>query len=589
MLLIHSLRGRLALVILMSSLLTLTTVLLLAYQSLVRDLEAELSRQQAFETRQLSNQIEAELTLRLFALENLARELSDGYRLVDPQNMERALTNRSRLEALFSSAIIVLDSEANAIAENIHVPGRLGTNYADRPHFRRLLRSNEPVISQPIIGRTTGLPLISFLQPILGDEGQRLGIVGGTVDLSETSVISAASLETMERLGLQILDADNFYYVQGNPDQQGMSITELPDPGLNPLIDRALQGISTGTVSMPDGSRQLYATAVIPTLNWIILKANPVAEILAPARASFQRFLALSIGICLVLASFGYWAVRHSMTPLSRLTRRIQKMARDPELSEPLPVSGIEEIRDLTLAFNSLTDERNRLSRLKEEFVSTVSHELRTPLTALNGALGLLNSGVAGEMPDKVQELVKLSHRNAERLQTLIQDLLDFNKLQAGRMEFNIQRCEVEPILQASLERNRMMAQHYQVRLGLTIDENIEVEVDAGRLQQIVDNYLTNAIKHAPARSRVTVSARRDGPNLLITVSDQGEGVPEHFVSELFTRFSQAEVGTTRAIKGTGLGLAICKEIAEHMAGQVGYHNENGAHFWVRFPAVMDQ
>lgn len=76
--------------------------------------------------------------------------------------------------------------------------------------------------------------------------------------------------------------------------------------------------------------------------------------------------------------------------------------------------------------------------------------------------------------------------------------------------------------------------------------------------------------------------------NLVITVSDQGEGVPDHFAEQLFTRFAQAEVGTTRAISGTGLGLVICKEIAEHMGGQVGYYQDNGAHFWVQFPALND-
>lgn len=588
MLLIHTLRGRLALVILLSSLLTLITILLLAYRSLVQDLESELSRQQAFETRQLSNQIEAELALRLFALESLAQELSAGDRLIDQSAMTRALTNRSRLEALFPNAIIVLDNKATAIAETNFVPGRLGTNYADRPHFSRLLRSNEPVISQPIIGRTTGLPLISFLHPILGQDNQLLGIVGGTVDLSRTSVISAASLESMNRLGLQVLDSDNFYYVQGNPDQQGLTITELPDPGVNPLIDQALQGISTGTVTMPDGSRQLYATAIIPTLNWVILKANPVEEILAPAQASFREFLLLSVAICLVLASIGYWAARRSMRPLSRLTRQIQSMAQHPDGGETLPVSGIDEIRDLTEAFNALTEERSRLNQLKEEFVSTVSHELRTPLTAINGALGLLNSGIGGTLPDKAQELVELSQRNTERLQSLIQDLLDFNKLQAGRMAFNLQRTEAKSVLHASLERNKLMANHYQVHLALGAVDNARIHVDPGRLQQIIDNYVTNAIKHAPAKSQVTIDAVRDEAELVISVCDQGTGVPEHFVEQLFTRFAQAEVGTTRAIEGTGLGLAICKEIADHMGGHVGYHYDEGARFWVRFPTVTE-
>ncbi|MHA7880282.1 MAG: ATP-binding protein [Saccharospirillum sp.] len=584
--LLYSLRGRLALVILLSSLLTLTTVSLLAYQNLAKDLEAELTRQQTSQTRQLAGQIEAELTLRLLALGSLARELSDGNRLVDTAAIERSLPNRRQLEALFPSAIVVLDAFATAIAENRHVPGRLGTNYADRRHFQQLLRTGEPVVSQPIIGRTTGRPLISFLHPITNTAGQLIGIVSGTVDLSETSVISDASLDTLDDEGLQILDSAHFYYVQGNPDQQGLNITELPDPGVNPLIDRALQGISSGTITLADGSRQLYATAIVPSLNWIVLKANPVGEILAPAQASFRNFLVISIGLCLLLALLGFWAVRRAMTPLNQLTVQIQRMVQQPELDQSLPVSGIEEIRDLTTAFNALTEERHRLNQIKDEFVATVSHELRTPLTSLNGALGLLNGGASGELPAQSQELIRLALRNGTRLQALIQDLLDFNKLQAGRMTFEMRRCQPGPLLQACIEHNLAMAKHFQVQLELDCRDVCDIRVDASRLQQIIDNYLSNAIKHAPARSRVRVATQcRDG-GLVITVSDQGAGVPAHFIDQLFTRFAQAEIGTTRAISGTGLGLAICREIADHMGGQVGYFENEGAHFWVTFPAI---
>jgi signal transduction histidine kinase len=134
------------------------------------------------------------------------------------------------------------------------------------------------------------------------------------------------------------------------------------------------------------------------------------------------------------------------------------------------------------------------------------------------------------------------------------------------------------------------MARHYSVELVGKSGGELRVVADPARLRQVLDNLISNAIKHSPKGGIVSIEAHSSAPGVVrITVSDQGDGVPEHFLPQLFQRFSQAEAGSNRAKAGTGLGLAICKELARLMSGEMGYHFKDGAHFWLELPETNHQ
>jgi signal transduction histidine kinase len=261
-------------------------------------------------------------------------------------------------------------------------------------------------------------------------------------------------------------------------------------------------------------------------------------------------------------------------------------MTRDGSISGRLSESGPPEARNLAMAFNTLMNEREGLDRLKDEFVSTVSHELRTPLTSVNGSLQLLRSGAAGELPTKAQAMVDVAFRNSEQLQHLISDLLDFNKVVAGRMSVYPEEVIAPEAIAGTCEGNSAMAKHYRVTLEPDGSEDHRLIADPVRLRQILDNFVSNAIKFSPVGGSVRIwSATSQDGQVRITVADEGDGVPETFEARLFQRFEQAESGTDRAKAGTGLGLAITRELARLMGGEVGYYYDNGAHFWVELPA----
>ncbi len=231
--------------------------------------------------------------------------------------------------------------------------------------------------------------------------------------------------------------------------------------------------------------------------------------------------------------------------------------------------------------------EKKEVERLKKEFLSTVSHELRTPLTSLRGSLGLLAGGALGNLSDEAREVVEIAERNCTRLIGLVNDILDLERLEAGRMEMRIEEQELDAILKRSVESVSGMAQTHGVSLRAS-PTTARIRGDADRLVQVVINLLSNAVKFSPRDSTVSVSARMDGPWAEVRVTDRGRGVPAALREAIFERFKQVEASDARQKGGTGLGLAICKAIVEQHGGRIGVESEEGkgSMFWFRVPSA---
>lgn len=233
--------------------------------------------------------------------------------------------------------------------------------------------------------------------------------------------------------------------------------------------------------------------------------------------------------------------------------------------------------------------ERKKLDRMKDQFISTVSHELRTPLTSIKGSLGLLTGGAAGELPDKAQKLLETAGRNTSRLMLLINDLLDMEKLVAGKMSMELQQQALAPILDEAIESVREYRDSHSVRIAPPQAWSaIMVNVDSQRLVQALTNLLSNAIKFSPENSAVEVSVIEHDETAEIRIRDHGSGVSPEFQERLFQRFSQADATDSRKLPGTGLGLAITREICQQLGGQVGYRDADGggAEFYIQLPVI---
>jgi signal transduction histidine kinase len=226
------------------------------------------------------------------------------------------------------------------------------------------------------------------------------------------------------------------------------------------------------------------------------------------------------------------------------------------------------------------------LEQIKNEFISTVSHELRTPLTSITGALGLISNSMLGALPEKVMGMLNIAYKNSQRLTLLINDLLDMEKLIAGKMQFDMKIFPLLPLVQQAAAENKAYADKYGVTF--IIHNHIDhaaVTIDSFRLQQVLSNFLSNAAKFSPRDLPVEISLTRENDWLRISVQDHGAGIPEAFKAQMFQKFSQADSSTTRQKGGTGLGLAISKELVEHMSGRVGFDSKanEGACFYAEF------
>ncbi|MFO7858486.1 MAG: sensor histidine kinase [Ectothiorhodospiraceae bacterium] len=564
--------------------LILLAMLLTVYQLIVADYEERVAEREQSRIERLASDLDRSLQRRLLALESLTSRVVEDNRL-RPQTQIKSVLDRPMLaDELFPDGLLVFDADATTLAESVYVPERVGTNYADRPHFQRVFETNEPVITEPFVGRRTEAPLIAFLVPILDDSERRIGIVGGILDLSTTPLLPESdATESEEATVSLVLDPNQRLFV--SMEQKMEAPESLPPPGTHALVDAALEPVPTGSVISFEGRRYVVATSRLDDLDWVVVRAIPYDQAIEPARETFMQFAGIGGGIALLVGALGWFAARSLTRPLDEMTRRIDAMANDAGEFRDLRVEGSPEVRSLARAMNRLTRERRAVDRLKDDFVSTVSHELRTPLTSLYGGLKLVDAGAAGELPRRARDMVALAMRNADRLRLLISDLLDFNRLVSGRLEFDETICSMDAVVAEALTDIGPTGDARGLRFAQRVPEGVAVVADAQRLRQVLDNLLSNAVKHAPEGSWITVTVTRQaGQRLRTTVSDQGHGVPDAYADTIFQRFMQAEQGTTRAATGAGLGLAISRELVVQMGGAIGFYNDGGAHFWFELP-----
>lgn len=249
-------------------------------------------------------------------------------------------------------------------------------------------------------------------------------------------------------------------------------------------------------------------------------------------------------------------------------------------MPQPLRNGGVE-----WHGFMSDISERKRVENLKAEFVSTVSHELRTPLTAIAGALGLVVNGALGEIPPSMAEMLRIAEQNSQRLSLLINDLLDMEKLSAGKLVFELRRQPLLPLLEEALDSNRAYAERFAVTFQLSGDCVAQVRVDRLRLQQVLANLLSNAAKFTAPGSTVMVEVTQSAGQVRVSVIDRGPGIAPEFQDRVFQKFAQADASDSRRTPGTGLGLAISKELIERMDGNIGFTSSSqGSTFCFNLP-----
>ena len=240
--------------------------------------------------------------------------------------------------------------------------------------------------------------------------------------------------------------------------------------------------------------------------------------------------------------------------------------------------------------FQDISEEM-RTDILKRNFVSTVSHELRTPLTAIFGSLGLVTKGALGELSPQINKILTIAYKNAERLITLINDLLDMEKLISGNVDMRIGDVDAVHALSEAMEANASYGEQYGVQFLLGQVTPLVVRADQPKLHQVLANLLSNAAKFSRTNGIVTLSLTQEGDQGVIAIHDAGEGIPTAFHHKVFEKFSQADSSDIKKKGGTGLGLAISRELVDKMQGRIWFDSAvgEGSTFYVALPLSQRQ
>jgi PAS domain S-box-containing protein len=248
------------------------------------------------------------------------------------------------------------------------------------------------------------------------------------------------------------------------------------------------------------------------------------------------------------------------------------------------PISHQGRFSGSVLSFRDIS-QRYALDRLKDEFISTVSHELRTPLTSIRGALGLLSSGILGQVNEKSANLLRIALTNSDRLVRLINDILDLERIQSGKEPLAFRPTQLANIVRQAIEGMQPVAESAGVQL-IHDKTQAEITADPDRLLQVVTNLLSNAIKFSPPDSTVSVMLRPGVSGVTLSVIDQGRGIPADKLEAIFGRFQQVDASDSRQKGGSGLGLAICRTIVLQHSGRIWAERNSvrGATFRVFLP-----
>ncbi|EHY77747.1 sensory box histidine kinase [Stutzerimonas stutzeri ATCC 14405 = CCUG 16156] len=247
------------------------------------------------------------------------------------------------------------------------------------------------------------------------------------------------------------------------------------------------------------------------------------------------------------------------------------------------PVSHHDgSISGAVMVLHDVTDQRT-FERVRNEFVLRASHELRTPVTGMQMAFSLLRERLRYPPDSRESDLFDTVHEEMQRLVRLINDLLNFSRYQSGQQKLEVEQCSIPELLEAARQRFEVAAADQDVQLKLELQQPLPtLMLDRQQIERVMDNLLSNALRHTPKGGEVRLLARHHGERMILSVEDNGEGIPYSQQARIFEPFVQ--IGRRRG--GAGLGLALCKEIAQLHGGRIGVHSRigHGTIFYVALP-----
>jgi signal transduction histidine kinase len=507
------------------------------------------------------------------------------------QRRETAITDTSYIDKAGKEQVFISRLELNRIrpaaprdrsAEDVYQNTRAGTVYF-----------------QPVDFRAASEPYFRIAVP----EGKDSGVTVATVNLRFL----------LDAISIKIGDFGHAYVVSdrglliAHPDIS--RVLQKIDMSSFPQVIAARTGSSPAqvmTATGADGRQVLTAWEVISLTSWAVFVEQPLDEVFAPLSASLWRaggILALGVAIALFASLY---LSRRMVEPIEAIRAGAARIG-EGALDQRIAITSGDELEDLADEFNRMAtrlgesyanleqkvedrtrdlgealneiDDKNRqleqASRHKSEFLANMSHELRTPLNAIIGFSELLLEKMAGGLTPKQSEYLQDILASGKHQLSLINDVLDLSKVEAGRLELDRSTFSVSKAIGDAVALVRARATQHRIAVGEHLEPELgQIDADQRKVKQVLVNLLSNAVKFTPDGGRVDVRARRENGEVFVAVTDTGTGMSPDELRLIFREFGQTS--SARGHEGTGLGLALAKRIVELHGGRIWAESEAG-------------
>lgn len=422
-------------------------------------------------------------------------------------------------------------------------------NFAFRDYYKGAIATHQTYVSEAYISQATDKKAVAISEPIYFGNGTLKGLWVGLINLDSLEK-EISNLDLSQDRRIIITDQNGHSVIDTNDTQNDLDL--LSYPGLQSVSD-ALAGKSGSIVEMVNGTKMfsVYQHVQIGSNRWSVVMMQPYEDtfgIISSTTESSYLMISLIISIIAVCGFFAY-----------KLTRSNEILAK--------------KLLEADVA--------------KEEFSAMITHELKTPLVTINGYSEMLEGGILGPVNEKQVDAVKEIYSGSRRLENLITDIMDAQKLDLQKMRFKKADFAIDQLMASVFMHNLQLMKSKNIDFINSTEIKNTINSDRNRLEQVFSNTIKNSVDFVPDKNgRIEIGAENDDKNIIFHVKDNGVGIPKDKQKNLFKKFYQIDSTLKRKHGGSGLGLVICKGIVEALGGKIWFESEvgKGTTFWFSIP-----